>query len=125
MHEEKPILKRLIAQQTAEHPRGSEEDYFNLLQRTMAVSPWIEYRGGNCPSIPDQDIAIAPEFARKLVQAKNFQEFAQIETALIRSLLSRTDVVQEAETGAASIKTAFLVADGATHASLLSTRSWQ
>jgi hypothetical protein len=92
---EKPIFKRLIAQQTTEHPRGSEDDYFDLLQRTMAVSPWIEYRGGNCPNISDQDIATASEFARELIQAKNFQEFAQIETAFIRRLLSRTDVAQE------------------------------
>jgi hypothetical protein len=122
---EKPIFKRLIAQQTTEHPRGSEDDYFDLLQRTMAVSPWIEYRGGNCPNISDQDIATASEFARELIQAKNFQEFAQIETAFIRRLLSRTDVAQETETTAASVKTTFLVADGATHATLLSTRPWQ
>src|SRR5262249_44832033 len=125
-HEEKPIFKRLAAQQIAECPRGSEDDYFDLLQRTMAVSPWIEYRGGNCSSILGQDIATASEFARKLVHAKNFKEYAQIETAFIRRLLSRTDVAAEAtETAAASVKTAFLVADGATHAPPLSTRPWQ
>ena len=43
----KPLFKRLIkdAQRTAEHPRRSENNYFQLLLRTKAVSPWIEYRG--------------------------------------------------------------------------------
>jgi hypothetical protein len=119
-HKETPIFKHLTAQQTAENPRGSEDDYLHLLQRTMAVSPWIEYRGRNCPSIPDQDIATASEFARNLAKAKNFQEFAQSETAFIRRLMNSKESAQEAtKAGADSVETAFLVADGAIHAPLL------
>src|SRR2546430_1549047 len=98
-HEDlKPAFKNLIqtAQQSAKHPRRSEDDYFHLLQRTMAVSPWTKYQDENVRSVPDQGIATASEFAHKLALAKNFQEFAQIETAFIRTLLSSKDFVQMA-----------------------------
>jgi hypothetical protein len=61
-HEERSIFKRQIAQLTAEHPRGSEDEYFHLLQRTMAVSPWVEYRGGNCLSIPIKTLPLLLSF---------------------------------------------------------------
>jgi hypothetical protein len=119
-----PVFKRLIgtAEYTTEHPHGSEDDYFHLLQRTMAVSPWIEYRDENLPSVPDRHIVTAVQFAHKLAEAANFQEFAQIETAFIRTLLSSKDFARMAtEPKADRVKTVSILPDGATHATLLST----
>jgi hypothetical protein len=109
----KPVFKHLIqsAQQSAEHPRGSEDNYFQLLLRAMTLSPWSDYQDESPPSVPDQKIATASEFAHKLAEAANFQELAQIETAFIRRLLSSKDFAQETtETAADSLKTVFLVA---------------
>jgi hypothetical protein len=64
----------------------------------------------------------AAEFAHKLAEAANFQEFAQIETAFIRTLLSRKDFARMAtEPTADRVKTVSIVPDGATNATLLST----
>jgi hypothetical protein len=120
----KPLFKRLIkaAHRTAEHPRRSENNYFQLLLRTMAVSPWIEYRGENLRSVPDQNIATAAEFAHKLVEAANFQDFVQIETAFIQRILSSKDAARMAtEPTADPIQTISIVPDGVTHAPLLPT----
>ena len=119
-----PVFKRLIgtAEYTTEHPHGSEDDYFHLLQRTMAVSPWIEYRDENPPSAPDRRIVAAAEFAHKLAEAANFQEFAELETAFIRTLLSSNDLARMAtEPTVDSVKTVSIVPDDATHATLLPT----
>ena len=68
----KPVFKRLIqsAQQSAEYPRGSEDDYFQLLLRTITLSPWIDYQDEKLRSVPDQSIAAASEFAHKLAEAR-------------------------------------------------------
>jgi hypothetical protein len=99
----RPLLKRLIkvARQTAEHPRRSENNYFHLLLRTMTLSPWADYQAEHQRSVPNQNIATASKFAHRLAQAKNFQEFAQIETAFIWRLLGSEDFAQEATKSAA------------------------
>jgi hypothetical protein len=116
-HEDpKPLLKRLIkvAQRTAGHPRRSENHYFRLLLRTITLFPWA-----NC----NQNIATASEFAKRLTQAKNFQEFAQIETAFIQTLMDCKSPEQEAAEARAVSVVAVFVEDAA-HAPLLPTRSW-
>jgi hypothetical protein len=119
------VFKRPIgtAQHTTEHPHGSEDDYFHLLQRTMAVSPWIEDRDENLPSVADRNIAAVAEFAHKLAETANFQEFAQIETAFIQRILSTKDFARMAtEHTGDPVKTVSIVPDGATHAPFLPTR---
>jgi hypothetical protein len=73
------------AQHTTEYPHGSEDDYFHLLERTMAVSPWIEYWDKNLPSVPDRNIATAAEFAHKLAEAVNFT-FPKVREVLRRDI---------------------------------------
>jgi hypothetical protein len=88
----------------------------------MAVSPWIEYRGENLRSVPDQNIATAAEFARKLVEAANFQDFVRIETAFIQRILGSKDAARMAtEPTADAVKTISIAPDGPTHAPLLPT----
>jgi hypothetical protein len=88
----------------------------------MAVSPWIEYRDENLPSVPDRNIATAAEFAHKLAEAANFQEFAQIETAFIQRISSSKDFARlTTEHTADPVKAVSIVPDGAIHATLLST----
>jgi hypothetical protein len=121
----KPLLTRLIkvAQRTAEHPRYSENNYFRLLLRTMTLSPWVDLQDEHLRSVPNQNIAAASEFAKRLTRARNFQEFAQAETAFIRRLMDGKSPAQEAaKTKADSVEVAFI--EGATHAPLLPTRSW-
>jgi hypothetical protein len=125
-HEDpKPLLKRLIkvAQRTVGHPRRSENHYFRLLLRTMTLSPWANCQDEHLRSVPNQNLATASEFAKRLTQAKNFQEFAQIETAFIQTLMDCKSPEQEAaEARADSLAAAFV--EDAAHAPLLPTRSW-
>ena len=122
-HEDpKPVFKHLIqsAQQSAEHPRGSEDDYFQLLLRAMTLSPWSDYQDESPPSVPDQKLATASEFARKLAEAANFQEFARLETTFILRILSTKGFAQTPmELTAGSVKTIFRDDDGRAHARVL------
>jgi uncharacterized Zn finger protein len=117
----KQLFKRLIkaAQRTAEQSNRSENHYFRLLLRTMTLFPWVDCQDEHLRTLPDQTVAAA-EFAKRLTQAKNFQEFARMENAFIRRIMDDKEFVQETTKAEAdSVKTAFPVSDGTTHVPLL------
>jgi len=62
-HEDpKPVFKHLIqsAQQSAEHPRGSEDDYFQLLLRAMTLSPWSDNKMRARQASPIRKLLLLP-----------------------------------------------------------------
>jgi hypothetical protein len=65
--------------------RGAEENYFNILRHTIAVFPWFEGPNEKLQRRVDQDIAVASEFAHRLMQAKDFQDLARIESEFIQT----------------------------------------
>jgi len=74
-------------EQTVEDIRGAEENYFHILQRTMADFPWIVGFNKKLQNYADQNVAIAFEFADGLSCAKGFQDLARIETEFVQRCL--------------------------------------
>jgi hypothetical protein len=72
------------ARQTVEEVRGFEENYFSVLQGAIFTLPWIANTSRRLQSYIEQDFHAAFEFARDLSQAKNFQEFARINTEYVQ-----------------------------------------
>jgi hypothetical protein len=71
-------------EQTVEQIGGAEENYFGILQRTMALFPWSEAPNKKLQSGVDQDIGVASVFAHRLSRAKDFQELARIESEFVQ-----------------------------------------
>ena len=67
------------AEQTVEEVRGFEENYFAIVQRTMMPFPWLGDLNKKLQTYAEQHFAACLECSRRLSQAKDFQDFAQIE----------------------------------------------
>ncbi len=67
------------AEQTVEEVRGFEENYFAIVQRTMMPFPWLGDVNKKLQSYTEQHFAACLECSHRLSQAKDLQDFAQIE----------------------------------------------
>ena len=75
------------AEQTVEEVRGLEENYFSVVQGAISMMPWFADTSRRLQSYIEQDFRAAFEFARELSQAKDFQEFARINTEYVQTCL--------------------------------------
>ena len=74
-----------VAMQGAEQARKTMENYLNFFQKSMSASPWLESDlNKKLKKYMELNIASAAEFAQKLTQAKDFQEFWQIQTEFMK-----------------------------------------
>ena len=68
-----------MVMQGAEQARKAMENYLNFVQKSVSASPWLESDlNKKMKSYTEQNVAAASEFARKLTQAKDFQDFWRI-----------------------------------------------
>jgi hypothetical protein len=74
--------------QSVEQTRKAMENYLNFFQKNISASPWLESDlNKKVKSYTEQNIAAASEFAQKLTQAKDFQDFWRIQTEFMQSQL--------------------------------------
>ena len=65
-----------MVMQGAEQVRKVMENYFNFFQKSISASPWLKSDlNKKMKSYTEQNVAAASEFARRLTQAKDFQDF--------------------------------------------------
>ena len=77
-----------MVMQGGEQVRKVMENYFNFFQKSISASPWLESDlTKKMKSYTEQNVAAASEFARKLTQAKDFQEFWRIQTEFMQTQL--------------------------------------
>jgi hypothetical protein len=72
------------AEQTVEEVRGLEENCVSAVQRAIFTFPWIANTSRRLQSYIEQNFHAAFEFTRELGQAKDFQEFARINTEYVQ-----------------------------------------
>jgi len=93
------------AEQTVEHLRAIEENYFDMLKASPAF-PWAESLSDKLQSHVDQNIAAALDFSRKLKEARDFQDFIRMQSeflqAQFKSLSEQAKDIGEASTKAAA-----------------------
>ena len=71
-----------------EEVRKAMENYFSFFQKSISASPLFESDlNKKIRSYTEQNVAAALEFARKLTQAKDFQEFWRIQTEFMQTQL--------------------------------------
>jgi DNA repair ATPase RecN len=75
------------AEQTVQEVRGFEENYYSLIQATMAALPELGDFSKKMQSYMEQQFAAAYEFSRELSQAKDMQDFIRIHTGYIQKSL--------------------------------------
>ena len=76
-------------QQTVKQTEGAMDNYFNLLQQTMSAAPWGKTDfGEKLKSFTEQNIAAAHHHIQKLSQARDFQDFIEIQTEYMQTQLS-------------------------------------
>jgi hypothetical protein len=75
------------AEQTVEEVRGVEKSYFSVIQTTTNAFPLIADLNRRLQSYAEQHFAAALEYARKLSQAKEFQDLARIHIEYIQTSL--------------------------------------
>jgi hypothetical protein len=85
--DERPSENRsAMVMQGAEQARKAMENYLNFFQKSISASPWLESDlNKRMKSYTEQNVAAASEFARKLTQTKDFQEFWLIQTEFMQS----------------------------------------
>jgi hypothetical protein len=77
-----------MVMQGGEQVRKAMENYFNFFQKSISASPWLESDlNKKMKRYTEQNVAAASEFARKLTQAKDFQEFWRIQTEFMQTQL--------------------------------------
>jgi len=78
-----------IMTQSFEQTRKAMEKYFDLFKINMTASPLLTASDltKKMQSYGEQNIAAASEFAKKLMQAKDFQDFWRIQTECIQAQL--------------------------------------
>ena len=75
-------------EQTVEEVRGVEENFFSVIQKTTFGLPWIVELNDKFHSYAEQYNAAALKFAHELSQAKDFQDFARIQTEFVLKQLN-------------------------------------
>ena len=74
--------------QGAEQARKGVENYLNFFQKSISASPWLESDlNKKMKTYTEQNVAAASEFAQKLTQAKDFQDFWRIQTEFMQTQL--------------------------------------
>jgi len=97
--------KRAI-EQTVKQTEGAMDNYFNLLQQTMSATPWGKTDfGEKLQGFTEQNIAAAHHHIQKLSQARDFQDFIEIQTKYMQTQLSLF-ADQAKQLGEAYMKTA-------------------
>jgi hypothetical protein len=81
------------AKQAFEHAvkqtEGAMENYFNLLQQVMSVTPWGKTDfGEKLKTFTEQNIAAAHHHIQKLSHATDLQDFIKIQTEYMQTQLS-------------------------------------
>jgi hypothetical protein len=73
--------------QSFEQTRNAMEKYLDLFKINMTASPLFTSSdlAKKMQSYGDQNIAIATQFAKKLSQAKDFQDFWQVQTEFMHA----------------------------------------
>jgi len=76
--------------QSLEQTRTAMEKYFDLFKINMTASPLFTASDltKKMQSYGEQNIAAASEFAKKLMQARDFQEFWRIQTEYVQVQLN-------------------------------------
>ena len=93
-------------QQTVKQTEGAMDNYFNLLQQTMSATPWGKTDfGEKLKSFTEHNIAAAHHHIQKLSQARDFQDFIEIQTKYMQTQLSLF-ADQAKQLGEAYMKTA-------------------
>jgi hypothetical protein len=78
-----------FAKRSTEEARGAMENYFGLLQQTVAYSPWMNTDfGEKLKGYAEQNVAATHQYVQKLSQAKNFQDIVQIQTEFMQAQLN-------------------------------------
>jgi hypothetical protein len=89
MAEEKSFqnMSEMVTQGT-DQVRKAMENYLNFIQKTASGSPWLEPDlNKKMKNYAEQNVAVASEFARKLTQAKDIQDFWRIQTEFMQTQL--------------------------------------
>lgn len=77
-----------MARQTMAQVQGATEQYFSLLQKSMSSSPWANSDLSNkMLSFAQENVAAGFEFAQRLSQAKDFQDFLRIQNEFMQTQL--------------------------------------
>jgi len=74
-------------EQTVDEVHAVEENYFYVLQKTTSGFPLVSDLNRKLQSYAEQYVRAGLEFAHKLSQAKNFQDFARIQMEFIQAQL--------------------------------------
>jgi hypothetical protein len=76
-------------ERTVKQTEGAMDNYFNLLQQTMSVTPWGKTDfGEKLKTFTEQNIAAAHHHIQKLSQTRDFQDFIKIQTEYMQTQLS-------------------------------------
>jgi hypothetical protein len=88
--EQKPVAQLSgIAERTIEQGRDAVDMYFDTLKRTISSYPTggTEF-GEKLKSYAETNISTTHEFAKRLSQAKDFQEMVGIQTEFMQSIMN-------------------------------------
>src|SRR3974377_942501 len=100
------IKAKQAIDRTVKQTEGAMDSYFNLLQQTMSAAPWGKTDfGEKLQSFTEQNIAAAHHHIQKLSQARDFQDFIEIQTKYMQTQLSLF-ADQAKQLGEAYMKTA-------------------
>ena len=84
--EELKTSAKQALEQTMEQTRGAVDNYLNFIQKTMSSYPLGGTElGEKLRSYAEKNIAAANEYARKLSEAKDFQEIIRIQTEFMQA----------------------------------------
>jgi hypothetical protein len=88
--DQKQFFKDLSAteEQAVQEVRGFEENYYSLIQGMVPALPWLADLNKKLQSYTEQNFAAAYQFTRELSQAKDMQDFVQIQPRIFRSVCS-------------------------------------
>ena len=77
-----------MARQTMAQVQGATEQYFGLLQKSMSSSPWASSDlSKRMLNFAQENVAAGFEFAQRLSQAKDFQDFLRIQNEFMQTQL--------------------------------------
>ena len=83
---ETPFPLSAMLTQGFEQTRKAMESYFDLFQKNIKTSPWLETDlNKKMKTYLEQNIAAASEFAQKASNAKDFQDFWRIQTEFMQA----------------------------------------
>jgi phasin len=75
-----------MARQTMAQVQGATEQYFGLLQKSMSSSPWASSDlSKRMLNFAQENVAAGFEFAQRLSQAKDFQDFLRIQNEFMQT----------------------------------------